>query len=648
MGRRRVSRRALTRGSLARAGGALVAGNATVSMASRRPAFPVADATPAGRRALALDLRGGDAWTWEKRLTGTYPGCPRDATISLRVNGEEVAAERDGDAFATIARLQPGENEVVAVMTRPDGRQKTLEPVVHTVRLTPRPTARIGVGVAADNLVFDGSASEPSGYDESPIRRFVWSAERNNPSPLVLRGNVSDAATPVVAGADVEAQRVTVSGFGRDGEYTLSLRVVDDAGREDVARTAFVVERGIARPIDPVRERSGWIADAAVYGGITWAFGNDGFRSVTSRLDDLRDLGITALWFAPITRTPPGLFGYEVIDFFDVREEYGTKEDFRELVREAHARGIRVVMDFVPNHTAIEHPYYRDAERHGRASPYFDFYDRDEGGNYTYYFDWLHLPNLNYANPEVRRFMLEAFSYWVRELDVDGFRVDAVWGIREREPAWLAELLAEMNRIKPDSLLIAEASARDPFYAETGFDAAYDWTEELGDWAWDDALGDVAPIGQAMTAVLTNEEGGGYHPRSLVFRFLNNNDTGARFLTTYGLDFYRVSLAMLLTLPGLPCLYTGDEVGAEFLPYGTIAPIDWADHFGLRPYVKRLIALRRTHPSLHSPHWRPLAIEPAAPIFGFLRYAGGDAAPVLVLLNFSGTDLTARLSPPPS
>ena len=103
---------------------------------------------------------------------------------------------------------------------------------------------------------------------------------------------------------------------------------------------------------------------------------------------------------------------------------------------------------------------------------------------------------------------------------------------------------------------------------------------------------------------------------------------------------------MLLTLPGLPCLYTGGDVGAHAPPYGTIAPIDWADHFGLRPYVKRLIALRRTHPSLHSPHWRPLAIEPAAPIFGFLRYAGGDAAPVLVLLNFSGTDLTARLAPP--
>jgi cyclomaltodextrinase / maltogenic alpha-amylase / neopullulanase len=300
-------------------------------------------------------------------------------------------------------------------------------------------------------------------------------------------------------------------------------------------------------------------------------------------------------------------------------------------------------MDVVPNHTSAEHPYFQDAVAHGPASPYWEFYDRDAGSNPTHYFDWTHLPNLNYDHPEVRRFMLEALAFWVREVGVDGLRVDAVWGIQRRRPEWLDGFLAEMNRIAPDALLIAEASARDPFWFDLGFDAAYDWTDELGRWAWGEALDGVAPIGRAMAEALTNG-GRGYHPHALVMRFLNNNDTGARAVTTHGVGFYRAALAMLLTLPGLPCLFTGDEVGAEFEPYATDGPIDWGDRHGLRPYVKELIALRRRTPALHSPAWLPLAVAPAAPCFAYLRRADDpNTPPVVVALNFSAGEVDARV-----
>ena len=644
MDRQHLTRRQLVGRSLAATGSGLLGANLRRPAAARDDATPAADGTPMSGRTISLDLLGGDVWAWEKRLSGTCPGCPPDATISLRVNDAPVPAERTGDAFAALVKLAPGENRVVAVATHADGREETSEPVVHTVRLIPRPTARIAMTVEGDTIVLDGSGSEASEDDGSPIARYAWSVRPDNPAGIPIVA-VGVEATPEGGNGEVVAPRITASSPGLDGEYYLSLRVVDQAGREDVATSYFVVEAGQPRVPDPVHENAAWIADAVVYGVITWAFGTEGFRSVTARLDDLRDLGATALWFAPITDTPTGLFGYEVIDYFDVRPEYGTKEDFRELVEEAHARGIRVLMDFVPNHSSIEHPYYRHAAEHGTASPYWDFYDRDEGGNYTYYFEWLHLPNLNYDNPEVWRFMTEAFSSWVREFGVDGFRVDAVWGIKERKPEYLAELLQELNRIKPDSLLIAEASARDPFYAETGFDAAYDWTDELGIWAWADAFGGVGSIGEAITAALTND-GAGYHPDSLVMRFLNNNDTGDRFVTVYGVDFYRVAVAMLLTLPGLPCLYTGDEVGAEFLPYGSIMPIDWTDRYGLRDDVKRLIALRREQPALHSRDWTPLDVEPRVPLFGFLRHAGAADPPVLVLLNFSGEAFEAAVQLP--
>ncbi len=382
-----------------------------------------------------------------------------------------------------------------------------------------------------------------------------------------------------------------------------------------------------------------WVEGAVVYGVIPRKFGGDGLRDVTARLDDLRDLGVDALWLSPINAAPEGDFGYAVTDYFDLNPDVGTKADLAELVREAHARGIRVLMDFVPNHTSAEHPYYLDALARGPASPYYDFYDRDAAGNATYYFDWTHLPNLNFDNPAVERMVLDAFAYWVRECDVDGYRVDVAWGVKNRRPDFWPRWRREMKALKPDLLLLAEASARDPYYVANGFDAAYDWTDELGHWAWegvfDDALADPSSVVGRLRAALTNG-GAGYPDGSLIFRFLNNNDTGPRFAMLYGPDLTRVAAALLLTLPGLPCVYTGDEIGAYYLPYGDRFPLDWdEDHLGLRPYYQALIGLRHRLPSLRSRAWHLLDAEPAASVLAYLRDGGPDDPPTLVVLHFA-------------
>ena len=107
-----------------------------------------------------------------------------------------------------------------------------------------------------------------------------------------------------------------------------------------------------------------------------------------------------------------------------------------------------MLLDFVPNHTSDQHPWFVDAQANGPASVYWDYYDRDADGQPTHYFDWTNLPNLNYSNPEVERFMLEAFSYWVREFGVDGFRTDACWGVKERKPDFWPKWRRELKRIK--------------------------------------------------------------------------------------------------------------------------------------------------------------------------------------------------------
>ena len=157
---------------------------------------------------------------------------------------------------------------------------------------------------------------------------------------------------------------------------------------------------------------------------------------------------------------------------------------------------------------------------------------------------------------------------------------------------------AELQRIKPDILLIAEASARDPYYVQQGFDAAYDWTDELGHWAWENVFEEPTGIAQRLHAALTND-GKGYGPDSLIFRFLNNNDTGPRFLTRYGAELKRVAATLVWTLDGIPCLYTGEENGIEFEPYQTPDPIDFTDK-GFREYYRQLIDIRTANPALRS------------------------------------------------
>lgn len=586
-----------------------------------------------------FDELGGDVWAREKRITGTCGDLPSNAAISLQVNGRTIPVERAGDRFSALLPLQEGDNAVVVVFADSGGREERSQEIAYTVPLVTRPTARIRIRVEGKTILLEATDSNPSEADGAPITQYAWSVRERNPMPLEIRDADNPTATP---GEAVKAVRVTVTAPDADGEYYVSLRVTDQAGREDISTTYFVVADGTARAVDFTTENARWIEDTVVYGAVPRNFGTAGLQAVTDQLDNLRDLGVRAIWLSPINPTLEQEFGYKVVDYFDVRPDYGDKDDLRALIEQAHARSIRILMDFVPNHTSEKHRYAEHARAHGPASPYYDFYDRDEDGNITYYFKWTYLPNLNYDNPEVERFMLEAFSYWVREFDVDGFRVDVAWGIKQRKPDFWPMWRHEMNRIKPDLLLLAEASARDPYYIANGFDAAYDWTGELGHWAWENVFTDRTGIASRLRTALT-DGGAGYPPDSLIFRFLNNNDTGSRFISTHGVDLYRVAMAMLLTLPGLPCLFTGDEVGAEFLPYENKERIDWSDTYGLRAYVRNLIALRRDHPSLHSRQWVPLETTSEEDLLAYLRHGGPTDPPILVLLNYSDAAMEAEI-----
>ena len=631
--KRPLNRREFLRISLVLAGSAWV-----TACQERLPTLtPTTVSSPSMEAGVALFGGSADAWTFHKGIRGSIHNPAACQSVSLKNQSALVPASMQENFFSAEVPIRPGLNRLTAVCQHTNQEAALSNEISITGRLAQRPTAIITPSLTNGRIVLDGTASPPDELEEHPIREYIWTARSDNPDTVAeLAGEARGASVELTPPA-------------ADGEYYVSLRVVDEAGREDSSTTYFVVENGQPRIPDYDHENPAWVEEAIVYGVIPRLFGTPGAPAIQDKVGDLADLGVNAMWLAPINQTND--YGYSVIDYFELRDNFGSKEDFRAMVQAAHERGIRVLMDFVPNHTSNEHPYFKDTLEKGQESPYWDFYDRDENGEYTYYFDWTHLPNLNYENPEVRRMMLEAFSYWVREFDVDGFRVDACWGVQQRRPDFWPEWRRELKRIKPDLLLLAEASARDPYNFDNGFDAAYDWTENLGQWAWGHFWSDQAESVETSQLIkllkdaLTNQPEG-YHPDALIFRFLNNNDTRTRFITTHGEELTRVATALLLTLPGIPCIYTADELGQWFLPYDG-GLISWRERYrGLRDYHKKLILLRKEIPSLHSRLWQMLEVGPENQVMGYLRYMEGNVEPVLVLLNFSQEPAQAAVGIP--
>jgi maltose alpha-D-glucosyltransferase / alpha-amylase len=278
--------------------------------------------------------------------------------------------------------------------------------------------------------------------------------------------------------------------------------VVADAGtwtRPEVAEPT--VSAGVG--IDPFADVSEaerdpqWFKRAVFYEVLVRSFsdsngdGQGDLPGLTAKLDYLAWLGVDCLWLPPFYTSPMRDGGYDVSSQTAIQPEFGTLSDFVEFVDEAHRRGMRVIIDFVVNHTSDQHPWFQ-ASREDPEGPYGDFYvwrDDDKGysdarvifvdtetSNWTYdpvrrQYYWhrffSHQPDLNYENPHVQESVLEALRFWL-DLGIDGFRLDAVPYLFEEEgtncenlPAtheFLKRVRAEVDRLYPDRVLLAEAN----------------------------------------------------------------------------------------------------------------------------------------------------------------------------------------------
>ena len=448
-----------------------------------------------------------------------------------------------------------------------------------------------------------------------------------------------------------------------------------------------------------------WWKDAVFYEVFVRSFydsNGDGigdFKGLTEKLDYLNDgdpqtttdLGVTALWLMPI-HPSPSYHGYDVTDYRVVNPDYGTLEDFKALLQAAHARGIRVIMDFVVNHTSVEHPWfkasasgderYRDwylwaDENPGYPGPWGDPAWHELNGRYYYGVFWSGMPDLNYNNPEVTAEIESIAAFWLKEVGVDGFRLDGAKHLIEdgqtqentaQTHAWLKSFHAFVKGVSPEAVVVGEVwspSEQTAPYVQNGeLDLAFNFPLA-------DEMISAASFydGRRMSTALMQQAR--IYGEALYAPFLSNHDQPRVMTRLLGdEDRARGAASLLLTAPGVPFLYYGEEIGMSGgKPDPSIrTPMQWSaedqagftrgtpwepvnpdypqknvaaqsgDDSSLLAHYRRLIAIRNQHYALRSGAYVPVKASNSR-LFASLRTAEKET--LLVLVNLGKEPISA-------
>lgn len=311
---------------------------------------------------------------------------------------------------------------------------------------------------------------------------------------------------------------------------------------------------------------------------------NDGIgdlNGVTAKLDYVKEMGFNGIWLMPIHPSPT-YHKYDVTDYYDIDPDYGTLDDFKTLITEAHKRGIRVIIDLVFNHSSDQHPWFKEACNYIRTNgapggKYGDFYNFSTtgGGKYTavsgtaYSYEsqfWSGMPDLNLNSENMRAEMVNIMDYWLTEYDVDGFRLDAVTsyytGYVDKNVEFLSWLNTEAKKIKKDAYIVGEAWVGDDYtinrYYESGVDSFFLFTGAQ-------ATGNIATLvkqcdGNGLGEWLKRLQST-YGEDAILAPFLGNHDTMRPGSFMPGEDNLKMAAGVLSMMNGGTFVYYGEEIG---------------------------------------------------------------------------------------
>ena len=471
------------------------------------------------------------------------------------------------------------------------------------------------------------------------------------PFAAVSDGSASQQASPVaMAGA----------GWNQDVCYEIFVRSFMDGDGDGIGDLAGLIER-----LDYL---------------------NDGDPATTT------DLGVTCVWLMPVFAAT-SYHGYDTEDYYAIEPDYGTMADFEQFLSEAHARGIRVLVDLVLNHTGSNHPWFKEALA-DPTSPYRDWYIFAEsdpgylgpwgapvwhrsptGDGFFYGLFWEGMPDLNYRNPDVTAEALNISRFWLQK-GVDGFRLDAIKHLiekgQEQENSaethdWLRAYRSFLDAEFPAALTIGEIFGATTTNLETYYPDQihrYFHFEIAGQFITTAQRGGAFGLGFAVENALKRWTDAPWAT------FLTNHDQD-RVMTVLGGNVAEAELAAfaLLTTPGLPFIYYGEEIGMTGAKpdEGIRTPMQWtagagggftagtpwqplqgdaatvtvdaqdADPASLLNHYRALIHLRTEHPALGSGSFVVLDASESS-VLAFLRVTEGEAA--LVIINFDDEPVT--------
>lgn len=384
----------------------------------------------------------------------------------------------------------------------------------------------------------------------------------------------------------------------------------------------------------PARSAPQWVRDGVVYEINTRTFSKAGnFAGITAKLDDLHKVGVTILWLMPVH--PSGLmkrkgtYGspYSVRDYYAVDPAYGSSDDLKTLIRAAHARGFRVIIDIVPNHTAwdsvmMAHPEFYKHDAQGHIIPPLPA--------------WNDVAALDYGNPGLRSYMTAMLEYWLREFDLDGFRCDAAGMV---PTDFWDQARPHVESLKKDVLMLDEWSS--PELLVKDFDLDYAWP-------FHNALTEVLQTGKPASAIRQVwEEQKAKFPRGALHMLFSDNHDEKRAIARFGEKGALAASALVFALEGVPMLYNGMEVGDTTESGG---PALFENLRVFWPIVERrpefpktyelLARLRREHPALRRGDLAWLANSDESRILTFARRDAGEEIVFAVNLSnrpFEGT-----------
>ncbi len=355
-------------------------------------------------------------------------------------------------------------------------------------------------------------------------------------------------------------------------------------------------------------------------------------NAFAQHLDRLKEMGVQTIWFMPINpiskEARKGSLGsyYAVSDYNAVNPEFGTLDDFKSMVKAIHDRGMKVIIDWVPNHTGADHRWIKEQP---------DFYIKDSTGKAAVAFDWADVRQLDYKNTVMQDSMINSMKWWINETGIDGFRVDVAWNVPE---SFWKKCLPQIKALG-DKFMLAEGDSS--YLAKSGFDAVYPWhmfkmMEKI-------AKGQRPAFGLDSVKAESDTL---YLPETIQLYFTSNHDENswnhADHGTFPGLVHAPFAVFTQTMANSVPLVYSGQEEPLlRPLKFFDKDPIGFGKYERAKFYTT-LQTLRKNNPALSaSASFRKVSAGDSTSVYAYVREKG--TCKVLVVLNLSAKEQTISI-----